>query len=281
MALSDHVRRLWFASRKMRLPIPHDGLVLEVGSGDSPSPRSDVLFELTLESFERAGAKTVVDRPLVLGNVERLPFRDKAFDYVIAFHVLEHMERPECFFSELERVARAGYLETPSFWSERINPLCMHRLEVGIEPFNGSSRLVVRKKPAPDSDPELTRQFHVSFIAGMGFDRLHPDVWVTRYSWQDHINYRVLNPDEMIDWPPAAELPQTWGNDPRSLSRRVLKSLSKYTHRPKQVSLPALLRCPDCTALPLEQTPNSLRCNKCGREYPIMEGIPYMHPSGA
>ena len=105
--------------------------MLEVGSGDSPSPRSDVLLDLTLENRELVGGRTITDRPFVIGEVERLPFRDRSFDYIIAFHVLEHSSNPELFLNELQRVGRAGYIETPAFWVESVQR-AFHRLEVAM-----------------------------------------------------------------------------------------------------------------------------------------------------
>jgi SAM-dependent methyltransferase len=192
--------RSWFAARKLRLPIDRRALVLEVGSGDSPCPRSDVLFDLTLANHERVGGPTVVDRPTVLGFVERLPFRDKAFDYVIAFHVLEHSANPQAFLNELQRVARAGYIETPSFWWERINPLTMHRLEVGLESYEGRHRLVVNQKRSPVPDPELSAQFRRPFEAVRG--AVYPATIATQYYWTERIDFRILNPDYVIDWAP-------------------------------------------------------------------------------
>ena len=37
-----------------------------------------------------------------------LPFSDKAFDYVICSHVLEHVEDPDLLISELMRVSNTG-----------------------------------------------------------------------------------------------------------------------------------------------------------------------------
>jgi len=103
------LRQTLFAARKVRLPIAPGARVLEVGGGDSPSPRADVLVDFALEPRERQGGRIRRDdRPLVLARVEALPFRDKSFDYVIAFHVLEHSPQPEVFLSELQRVAAAG-----------------------------------------------------------------------------------------------------------------------------------------------------------------------------
>ena len=45
---------------------------------------------------------------------KKLPFSDKEFDYVILSHVLEHVEDIVKFKSELERVAKSGYIELPT-----------------------------------------------------------------------------------------------------------------------------------------------------------------------
>ena len=56
-----------------------------------------------------------------LGNpaVEALPFKAKTFEYVYDSHVLEHTEDPEAACKELMRIARAGYIETPSPFYEQ------------------------------------------------------------------------------------------------------------------------------------------------------------------
>ena len=86
-------------------------LVLEVGSGDDPCPRADVLVDKYLdESSEReANRSLLVDRPLVIAEGEHLPFRDKSFDFVIASHVLEHTDNPRRFLKELVRVSKRGF----------------------------------------------------------------------------------------------------------------------------------------------------------------------------
>lgn len=58
---------------------------------------------------------------MVLGFVERLSFRDRVFDFVIAPHVLEHSTHSEQFLAELQRVSKAGYIEVPDAFMERIN----------------------------------------------------------------------------------------------------------------------------------------------------------------
>ncbi len=45
---------------------------------------------------------------------KNLPFKDKEFDFVIASHVIEHVEDFEFFIKEVERITSKGYIELPS-----------------------------------------------------------------------------------------------------------------------------------------------------------------------
>ena len=45
---------------------------------------------------------------------KKLPFKDKEFDFVIASHVIEHVEDFPFFLSELERISSQGYIELPT-----------------------------------------------------------------------------------------------------------------------------------------------------------------------
>ncbi len=254
--------------------------MLEVGSGDSPCPRSDVLFDMSLEGNERVGGKTVRDRPLVLGQAERLPFKDKAFDFVIAFHVLEHSRDPKAFLSELERVANAGYIETPSLWGEHVQPLTMHRLEVGLEEVKGEPQLVIRKKSAAAPDPVLAAQFRPVIERRLGLPRLDPEAWVTRYFWKDKIRYRILNPEEPIRW----ETPQadtTKNENPRSFARRAAMGFFRYLAPARKIDLGSLLRCPDCEAGPVDLGETELRCSGCTARFPVTDGVPTLFPHEA
>ena len=45
---------------------------------------------------------------------KNLPFKDKEFDFVIASHVIEHVDDFSFFISELERISNQGYIELPT-----------------------------------------------------------------------------------------------------------------------------------------------------------------------
>lgn len=104
-----------------------DELVLEVGSGDLPYYRSDVLLNKYPDDPSQRLGDLVIDRPFVVGSAEALPFADKSFDYIIASQVLEHSLHPDKFFNELSRVGKRGYIETPSALRERLNDWPFHR----------------------------------------------------------------------------------------------------------------------------------------------------------
>ena len=130
--------------RRLHCPVDDNSLVLEVGSGGNPYARANVLLDAYEETKERHWVPLKADRPMVLGFVEKLPFKSKAFDFVIASHVLEHSPQPEQFLAELQRVAKAGYIEVPDAFMERINPYTDHRLEITCR----NEKLIIRKKPA-------------------------------------------------------------------------------------------------------------------------------------
>ena len=94
----------------------HSGMrVLDIGSGADPFPHATVLLERYLEPTEHRSKQLQTDsRPLIQGDVGALPFRDKAFDFVVCNHVLEHVEDPLRACRELMRIGRAGYIESPS-----------------------------------------------------------------------------------------------------------------------------------------------------------------------
>jgi len=105
--------RKWFGGASQRR-------VLDVGSGHRPHEDATHLVDLLhKDDSERGGAVKMLGRSLVVATVEALPFKDKTFDYVYACHVLEHTDQPVEACHELMRVARAGYIETPSPFFEQ------------------------------------------------------------------------------------------------------------------------------------------------------------------
>lgn len=112
----------------VNLPVKPTDLVLEIGSGHNPYPRSDILVDRELkDDTERQRRSLRVDRPLVIADGQRLPFQDKSFDFVFCAQVLEHAHDPLRFVNELARVGKRGLIVVPSIVRERLFGWPYHR----------------------------------------------------------------------------------------------------------------------------------------------------------
>jgi hypothetical protein len=115
-------------ARCLLAEIPPAATVVDVGGGAAPFPRADYVIDAL--PFESAGTGSHGNSHLLLNtpphyNRERWfqldlcdrrpwPFKDRFFDYAICSHLLEDVRDPIWICSELQRVAKAGYLEVPS-----------------------------------------------------------------------------------------------------------------------------------------------------------------------
>jgi len=268
--------------RRLYCPVPSKALVLEVGSGGNPFPRANVLLDAYEESRERHWAPLVADRPTVLGYGERLPFRDKAFDFVIACHVLEHSPNPSAFLSELQRVARAGYIESPDAFMERINPYRDHRLEVTVR--EGS--LLIRKKASwiVDGDTVELYEHRAKSILTRDTIPRNPFSFHVRYFWSDRIQYRILNPQVDSSWDAAEDAVISRGQHRRfhhSVMQKALRGAFSQNVRNRNLEILPLLCCPDCQGGELRSVEHSIRCARCNSSFSVRDGIHMMYPSKA
>ena len=275
MSLKAYVKKLRWAARRLSLPVPRDALVLEIGSGHNPYPRSNVLVDYEEDDTERQG-HLFVDRPAVLAPGEDLPFKDRAFDFVVASHVLEHARKPERFISEMERVAGAGYIEVPVGIRERIGPGLIHRLAISLV----DERLVVYKKRAAVDDPALNLAFTSAWQDSKGYVRFreeNPEAFSIRFYWKGCIPYEIVNPEVDCGWGVqecVTEERKDLGQRP--LHWRVLRHLARWIWGARNSPPPLLelLRCPNCRSENLRHVDSGVECQACGSGYP-------RRPSGA
>ena len=82
--------------------------ILDIGCGYRAHPRANIVADVQdLSDYYKK-------REFIKIDDKELPFMDKEFDFVIASHVIEHVEDFEFFIKELERISHQGYIELPS-----------------------------------------------------------------------------------------------------------------------------------------------------------------------
>lgn len=269
--------RIAWALRRVYCPVPADALVLDLGSGGNPHYRANILCDAYLETVERFFEKLVADRPIVLAMAEQLPFKNGTFDFVIASHVLEHSKDPEKFISELQRVGKAGYIEVPDAFFERLFNYPFHMLEI----TDKNGELLIRKKKGTVEDPELWNLFENKvFPIFSSFVSRRPFHFHVRYYWSQSsggIKYKILNPQYKFDWNSPEEL---GGGSPSRLSVRtriykaVLLFFRKFLsqnarNRAIANTLDKYLMCLSCGGS-IVKNATSYTCATCGHSYPII-----------
>ncbi|GAC1590882.1 MAG: hypothetical protein NVS3B8_04650 [Chitinophagaceae bacterium] len=172
---------------------------LEVGGGHNPHPRSNVVVDkYTDTNYHRSGnIKVLKNQTFLEADGENLPFKDKEFDYVICCQVLEHVENPEKFLAEQFRVAKRGFLETPSLLGEYFFPRESHTWI--IHEMNDITYLGDKKKInflyGYDMG-ELIQDYLPKHSIGFKIlEKTHPNLITNRVEWEGDFKY-VVNPED-------------------------------------------------------------------------------------
>lgn len=224
--------------------------------------------------LQRPGA-LVKDRPLVCGDIHRIPFLDQSFTFVHCAHVLEHVDDPALALSELTRVAYRGYIETPSPLQELLFlNMPFHRWlvweEDGVLIFSekprtwGASDLVINglKGPFLTIPDAVTEYDELMFI---------------KLFWEQVVPCKVMRTPDPIQSPITARFSeseiskeQQHQHPLKLIAKTLLQRLYHY-----KVDLFDVLACPGCKGRVLRMT-SQVVCERCSLGYPVRDGIPIM-----
>lgn len=89
------------------------GLILDVGAGCNPFEKATHVVDY----LERTSYGDLEFLQIDVCN-EKLPYKDKMFDFVYCAHTVEDVCNPIFMLREIERVGKAGYFECPSVLQE-------------------------------------------------------------------------------------------------------------------------------------------------------------------
>ena len=180
--------------------------------------------------------------------------------------------RSSLVLTRIQRVGKAGYIETPNAIFERLNPYHIHLLEV----MNINDTLIINKKPAPRPDlflNEIELIKHSSEWNSFFYGK--PKLFHVQYLWKDKIDFKILNPDVSSGWfvdPNVAGVgDEDFATSPTSNGLRSmgLSALRKWHRlRKKKVYITQLLACPECHGS-LITTDEVASCENCQVSYSL------------
>ena len=115
---------------------------------------------------------------------KKLPFKDKEFDFVVASHVMEHVEDVEFFIKELERVSKKGYIELPTILEDNLvfENKKDHLWHMDFDDVE--NKLLISKK-VQYFEPVLT----VATVKKM--NEVFRTSFVLELFWEDKIDYKI------------------------------------------------------------------------------------------
>lgn len=206
-----------------------DDTVLDVGGWAKPLARADWVIDLMPyetrglyggeEGKERFGPDTWVRRDIC--ERSPWPFADGQFDFAVCSHTLEDIRDPVWVCAELNRVARAGYIEVPSRLEEQAWGVhgpwvgwSHHRWLVDV----GSDRVdfvfkpgVLQGRAEMQVPAEVARRLTPA-------ERVQTLFWETEFGYAERI---FIEPDELDSYlaDPLRDLPSRAAAEASSLSR--------------------------------------------------------------
>ena len=154
--------------------------ILDIGCGYSANPHATVIADILDLSNFYSGKK------FIKVTEKKLPFENQEFDFVIASHVIEHVEDFQFFIKELERITKKGYIELPTRLGDN---LIFENKNDHIWWFNYddiNQKLIVSKRNQ-NIEPFLT------VSTGKLLERYFRESLVIELVWEDKIEYKIDN----------------------------------------------------------------------------------------
>ena len=159
--------------------------VLDIGCGYTANEYATTICDIQdLSHFYK-------DKNFVKLDGKKLPFEDNHFDFVIASHVLEHVEDYKFFINELERVSSKGYIELPTKLEDNLvfENKRDHLWQMDFDDNN--SKLLISKKfqyMEPILTVSMLQQFRKNFKSSL----------ILELYWENKIDYDFVETDPMI-----------------------------------------------------------------------------------
>ena len=154
--------------------------IADIGCGYSANKYATVIADIQdLSNFYEGKNFIKIDE-------KKLPFDDKEFDFVIASHVIEHVEDFEFFIKELERISSRGYIELPSRLAD--NLVFEYKNDhIWWFKYDDIGNKIIASKKNQLIDP------FINVSSSKIFEEIFRESFVLELMWEDKINYEIDN----------------------------------------------------------------------------------------
>ena len=152
--------------------------IVDIGCGYSANKNASVIADIQDLSYFYKG------KNFIKISGKKLPFKDKEFDFVIASHVIEHVEDFEFFVKELERISTKGYIELPSRLGD--NLVFENRNDhIWWFTYDDVNNRIIASKKDQLIDPFIT------VSTGKLFEKIFRESFVLELAWEEIIEYKI------------------------------------------------------------------------------------------
>ena len=157
-----------------------DWKILDIGCGYTANKNATIIADtLDLSSFYK-------EKKFIKINGKNLPFKDKEFDFVMASHVIEHVEDFEFFVQELERISTKGYIELPSRLGDNL-VFENKKDHIWWFAYDDINNQIITSKKNQLIDPFIT------VSTGKIFEEIFRESLVLELAWEEKIEYKIDN----------------------------------------------------------------------------------------
>ena len=154
--------------------------ILDIGCGYRANKYASVIADvLDLSDFYK-------EKKFIRIKDKKLPFKDKEFDFVIASHVIEHVEDFEFFLKELERISTKGYIELPTRLGD--NLVFENKTDhIWWFIYDDINNLIIASKRNQLLDP------FINVSTAKLFEKVFRESLVIELAWEKRIEYKIDN----------------------------------------------------------------------------------------
>ncbi len=154
--------------------------ILDIGCGYRAHKSATVIADIhDFSNFYK-------NKKFVQIHEKKLPFEDKEFDFVIASHVIEHVDDFEFFIKEIERISPKGYIELPSRFADNL-VFENKKDHIWWFIYNDITKTLIASKKNQLIEP------FINVSSAKLFEKAFRESFVMELYWEEKIEYKIDN----------------------------------------------------------------------------------------